>query len=167
MQIAYELLMPLPEVLHGLLGVYPLKLACHLRALLAAAQQGSPALSNSLMMSPKDLLAMLACDESKRHVRATPFGVKKLIELYEQETLPLRPGVVEWRPAPSFSTISRQKKSYWPKHSRSNCNRSVSSSCCPTPSALLKQTFRTICSMRYSQNNHHQKIPCFRSAISK
>jgi hypothetical protein len=111
MKIAYDLLMPLPEVLQGLPGVYPLKLASHLRALLAAAEQGPPALPNVLMLSQKDLLAMFAREESKRHIRATPFGVKKLIELYEQETLPLRPGVVEWRPAPQlFDYIASEKE---------------------------------------------------------
>jgi hypothetical protein len=102
MSIAYEQLMPLQGVLRGLPGVYPIKLTSHLRVLFAGAQQCGLALESPLMLSREDLLSMFARDEDGLHLRVTPYGVKKLVELYEQETLPLRPGVMELRPAPEL-----------------------------------------------------------------
>lgn len=102
MHAANELMMPLQDVLRALPGVYPIKLASHLRMLFTGAQGFGLTLSSPLSLSKDDVLAMFSSDKDTRHLRVTPYGVKKLVELYEQETLPLRPGVMELRPAPEL-----------------------------------------------------------------
>jgi hypothetical protein len=99
MRIAQQLLMSLQDVLRGLPGVYALKLTPHLRALFRAAEQGAALPASALMLAPEDLLAMFVTDEGSSHLCVTPFGVRKLIELYREEVLPLRPGVMELQPS--------------------------------------------------------------------
>ena len=98
MHIASELLMSVHDVLRGLPGIYPVKLASHLRVLFAAAEQDIPLLATPLMLSKEELLSMFARGEGSRNLCVTPFGVNKLVGLYEQKALPLRADVTQLCP---------------------------------------------------------------------
>ena len=100
MSIAPEFLMPLPEVLQGLAGVFPYRAASQLRALFLTLERTGSVPSNGLTLTADQLRHMLVRDVSGRQVLVTPAGARTLIELYRREILPLRMGAMDLRVEP-------------------------------------------------------------------
>lgn len=102
MTIAPEFLMPLPEVLQGLAGVFPYRIASQMRALFLTLERTGEVPHNGLTLTAEQLRRMLVRDEARRHVLVTPAGAALLIDLYRREVLPLRPGAMDLLVAPEL-----------------------------------------------------------------